>query len=54
MTDELDLRVRSLEAERLRPVPPKPPRLPSGVVEALNEVLDRLMAADAEEADDAS
>lgn len=26
MTDELDDRLRDLEAERLRPVPPRPPR----------------------------
>lgn len=26
MTDELDTRIRSLEAERMRPVPPPPPR----------------------------
>lgn len=50
--DELDLRVRSLEAERLRPVPAKPPKLPSGIDDAFTEVLDRLTVADAEDAID--
>jgi hypothetical protein len=43
---ELQARVESLEAERLRPVPPAPPRLPAAVSEALRLVMDRLVELD--------
>jgi hypothetical protein len=50
--DELDARVRSLEAERLRPVPPRPRT--SGVIdqEALKELLAEI--GETEDEEDAS
>ena len=42
--DELDRRIRSLEAERLRPVPPRPgtdPSSPGARLVALVEAADR-------------
>ncbi len=48
MNPELAARLESLEAERLRPVPARPPVLPSPIQEAFRGVLDRLVQADAE------
>lgn len=50
--DELEARVRSLEAERLRPVPPRPRT--SGVIDqkALEELLAEL--GETEDEEDAS
>ncbi len=43
MNAELGARLESLEAERLRPVPAKPPSLPPAVSEAFRLLMDRLV-----------
>lgn len=43
MNAELAARLESLEAERLRPVPPKPSSLPPRVNEAFKLLMDRLV-----------
>lgn len=43
MSPELAARLESLEAERLRPVPPKPAPLPAATKEAFRLLMDRLL-----------
>ncbi|GGK61878.1 hypothetical protein Sme01_03740 [Sphaerisporangium melleum] len=43
MNAELAARLESLEAERLRPVPAKPPSLPAAASEAFKLLMDRLV-----------
>ncbi|WP_433233832.1 hypothetical protein [Actinomadura nitritigenes] len=50
--DELDLRVRALEAERLRPVPPPPRPGPRISLSDLAELVDALGEAEERMTDD--
>ncbi len=49
MPDELDTRIRALEAERLRPVPPPPIRLPPRHADLPAAALEAARIADTEE-----
>lgn len=47
MPDELDTRIRSLEAERLRPVPPPPPlHAPRSCGQGLGTAVDNVRTVD--------